>query len=307
MFPLVSIIVPTCNGARYILSALQSAIKQTYRPIEIVVSDDASSDGTVALIQRAVKTADVSCRIFAHKPEGMVENWNFCVCQAKGEFIKFLFQDDILEPECVEKMMGVVQERPSVGMVFCQRNLLGEEDYLPLDFVVDPLFKPGRQHIHTHWKHLDRYQTGLSLLGDPHLFHSYYNNVGEPSCVMLRRDVFDRVGFFDVSYCQAVDIEFWLRVMLCYDVGFVNQALAGFRVHSTQQTFKNEISGKAREDWDRFFHWVYTGPVRAYLHPKVRFMIERRCSMKGLLRETEKSVMCKVFDLLRRLRLRCGL
>src|SRR2546423_8587516 len=90
--PLVSVCIPTFNGARWIKESLNSALAQSYRPLEIIIIDDASTDETVKVL-RSFK--DDRIRLFVNEQRlGLACNWNRCVELARGEFIKFLFQDD---------------------------------------------------------------------------------------------------------------------------------------------------------------------------------------------------------------------
>ncbi len=98
--PLVSICIPTFNGARWIRECLTSALAQSYQPIEILVVDDGSTDGTVELVQ---SLKDERTRVIVNEQnQGMVHCWNKCIELARGEFVKFLFQDDVLYPDCTE-------------------------------------------------------------------------------------------------------------------------------------------------------------------------------------------------------------
>src|SRR5690606_24488463 len=89
-FPLVSICIPTYNGAAYIAEALESAIHQTYPHLEIVVSDDASTDATLAIVERFKSKTHIPVSVYHHVPKGIGANWNHCVKQANGAYIKFL-------------------------------------------------------------------------------------------------------------------------------------------------------------------------------------------------------------------------
>src|SRR5713226_3435146 len=104
--PLVSICIPTFNAARWIKDCLGSALAQTYAPLEVLIIDDASTDETVELIR---SIADERIRLLVNEQNiGLTRNWNRCIEMSCGDFIKFLFHDDILYPDCVEKMIQVL-------------------------------------------------------------------------------------------------------------------------------------------------------------------------------------------------------
>jgi glycosyltransferase involved in cell wall biosynthesis len=103
--PLVSIIVCTYNSSEYILEALESAKKQTYKNIELIISDDASKDNTVEICRQwLLKNKDRFVRIellMVEKNTGVVRNANRSFNAARGQWIKFLPADDILLENCI--------------------------------------------------------------------------------------------------------------------------------------------------------------------------------------------------------------
>ncbi|MDT8416132.1 MAG: glycosyltransferase family A protein, partial [Flavobacteriaceae bacterium] len=121
---LVSICIPTYNGAAYLAEALESAIGQTYPHLEIVVSDDASTDDTLEIVESFKQKTQLPIRAFHHTPSGIGANWNHCMQKAQGEYIKFLFQDDVLMPDCVEKMVAAAEKHPQAGMIGSKRVFL---------------------------------------------------------------------------------------------------------------------------------------------------------------------------------------
>lgn len=90
MSPLVSICIPTFNGAAFIEEAMESALSQTYSNLEIVVSDDHSSDETITKIESFRNQTKIPIFIYHHEPHGIGANWNYCVSKAHGDYIKFL-------------------------------------------------------------------------------------------------------------------------------------------------------------------------------------------------------------------------
>jgi len=96
--PLISIIIPACNAASFIESAIKSAIDQTYRPLEIIVVDDGSNDGTADIVELMIIP---EVRLFRQQNTGVSEARNRGVQEAKGEWIVFLDADDLLLPDCL--------------------------------------------------------------------------------------------------------------------------------------------------------------------------------------------------------------
>src|SRR5215468_6023153 len=98
MRPKVSVCIPTYNGAAYLSECLESVMRQTFAAIEILIVDDGSSDSSASIAQQYTR-ADKRIRLFVNKKHlGLVSNWNHRVDLASREWIKFVFQDDILAP-----------------------------------------------------------------------------------------------------------------------------------------------------------------------------------------------------------------
>lgn len=248
--PLVSICIPTYNGAIYISEAMKSAICQTYRPLEIIVSDDESNDNTIDIVKTFIAHTDIPIVIYSHIPTVIGDNWNNCVKNSNGEYIKFLFQDDIIDFDCVEELVKPAVENKNVGLVFCKRRILYDQNRDDLTRWVS-LYG----HLHESWSNLKQIQDGRLLLKDENLLNTPINKVGEPTAVLIKRIVFAKVGYFSLHLQQNLDIEFWYRLMPFFNVAFVNKDLATFRLHDNQATAIN--SKKNINDNSHFQKQIY--------------------------------------------------
>lgn len=261
-YPLISICIPTYNGARFIREAMDSAIAQTYRPLEIIISDDDSKDETSEIIKTYIDKTDIPIQIYHHNPAGIGANWNNCVKNSKGDYIKFLFQDDLLEPECVEKLMDVAIRDHEIGLVFCKRKILyDQENNQHLEWT------SKFSDLHKHWTNLLPLQSGKALLKDAKLLLSPINKVGEPVTVILHKKVFSTIGYFNKTLKQDLDSEFWYRVFSKYKVAFVDEYLATFRLHSEQATSINRIYRQS--DYEQYSNLIYKHCYK-HLHPEVK-------------------------------------
>jgi glycosyltransferase involved in cell wall biosynthesis len=92
---LISICIPTYNGENYILEALNSIKNQSYKNIEVIISDDNSNDKTLEICEKFKSEVDFPVYIYNHLPNGIGSNWNNCILKSKGDYIQFLFQDDL--------------------------------------------------------------------------------------------------------------------------------------------------------------------------------------------------------------------
>src|SRR6266850_1984932 len=262
--PLVSICIPTRNGEKWIRESIRSALSQTYSSLEILVVDDCSTDATVAVV-RSLKDDRVRVAI-NDENQGLAGNWNECVRQAKGEFIKFLFQDDAFYPECTERMMQLFAVQPQLGLVFTRRDLIIETD-APADLARE--IRANYTDPHLRFDNVSEVNNGRDLFVQ-HLDRRLYQScIAEPPSTLIRKEVFRRLGLFNTRMHQACDIEMWLRIMFFYDVGFVDEKLLIFRVHGKSATASNRLTRRA--EYDRF--WLLEGllhhPEIAGAHPEI--------------------------------------
>ncbi len=206
--------------------------------LEVLVIDDASSDETVSIAREyAARDSRVSVQVNSQRL-GLVQNWNRAVSSAKGEWIKLLFQDDLLAPTCLEKMTAV---KDSV-MVVCDRALDvadsatdSTENYIAGLPTMDELFGGGLA--------VSNDQICEALVKHPGV-----NFFGEPSAMLLHRTVFERFGDFNSGMIQLCDLEFWARVASQVGMGRVREELATFRIHGKSASSVNYDTRQFQKD-----------------------------------------------------------
>ena len=202
--PLVSICVPTYNGGTYLTECLDSALAQSFRDVEILLVDDASTDDTVP-IARSYARRDPRIRIAENERNlGLVENWNRTVNLAQGQWIKFLHQDDRLEPDCVARMLDAAT--PGVDLVATRRHVL---------FAPDTSEEVKRLYLlHVSHHDLARYFPGQTYISPKEFAEVLLrvpdgNCIGEPTATLVRRSAFARYGYFKPELVMLCDWEYW--------------------------------------------------------------------------------------------------
>jgi glycosyltransferase involved in cell wall biosynthesis len=219
--PTVSILIPTYNYARYLPDAIESVLGQDFSDLEVVIVDDCSRDDSAEVIQRY---AGLDPRIRFHlnrRNLGLVANWNFCLAQARGRYIKFLFGDDLFgSPRTVSTLVALMESQPSVVLATSARRVI-DADARPVAL----------------WDHLGRagVYPGRAII--TRCLAENRNLIGEPSAVLFRRE--DAARGFNPRYRQWVDLEMWLHLLERGDLGYSPEPLCCFRQHEQQQTVVN--------------------------------------------------------------------
>jgi glycosyltransferase involved in cell wall biosynthesis len=126
---MVSIVIPCYNDGKYLLEAVESARRQSYRSIEIIVSDDASTDEkTLALLHDLHENAKDVKVLFSEKNSGPAAARNRAIKEARGEYILPLDADDKIASTYVQKAIEIMRQSSDVGIVYCNAALFGEKN-----------------------------------------------------------------------------------------------------------------------------------------------------------------------------------
>ena len=241
--PLVSICIPTYNRADYAEAAVRSALSQTYEPIEVLVSDDCSDDGSY---ERLLGIGDPRLHVERNaRRRGQVSNRNTVLSRARGQLIKFLDDDDLLEPHCVIEMVNIFGQDPEVGLVFCPRKIIvggdaGDESIQSWQRV--------NGAVHLRFSCLKAINDGRELFRELLTDEFRRNWIGEPTAVMVSQAHLRRTGGFSTHVRQLVDLDLWARILPHCRVGFVSEELVSYRVGHVSASKQNNMTERAWVD-----------------------------------------------------------
>ncbi|VXD21542.1 Glycosyl transferase, family 2 (fragment) [Planktothrix serta PCC 8927] len=277
--PLVSILIPTYNGEGFLSKAIQSALDQTYPNLEIIISDDGSTDETVKIAKAFQENSLIPYRIITHSKYGLVKNLNFCIQQAQGKYLKFIFQDDWLEPKCIEEMVNLAEQDPEIGLVFSPRQVV-IDPHSKSDLICQSAYK-GAINLHQKWSDLKPIQSGQDLLSDPNCLIGGLNKIGEPTTVLILKQVFEELGGFDFQLQQLLDVDMWLRIMGRYKIAFVDQTLSYLLIHKQQQTQVNIAQQENYKDYERLYLKLLQDSSYAFLNPSLKRMILQKALLNS--------------------------
>lgn len=218
--PSVSIIMPVHGTEKFLAQAVQSVLDQTFDDFELIVLDD-ESPGDPAGVLAAFH--DPRIRYLRHDNRGPAYTRNRGVRESRGRYIAFLDSDDAWVPDKLAKQVEVFRTRRDVDVVYTQRITM-DEDGAETDG-----FRPR-------------------LHGGFILQEIYVDNCICMSSAMLRREVFNIVGFIDENLRMSEDFDFWLRVAAGHRFEAIGEPLVRYRVHSGQVS--RDVGERVRVVWE---------------------------------------------------------
>ena len=238
----VSIVIPTHNRAQLLKAAIESALAQTYPNFEIVVIDDASDDETSQIV-RAFDSDRI--RYIRKHHSGAPDTRNRGIREARGEFILWLDDDDLLLPSALESQVRVAQANPSADVIF-GRHIKFDHATGEILGVLNPKdwsFKPEM------------------------LFNGLLGACPIPNPgTLVRRNAYQEIGEYNLSFSRAHDYEFWSRAVAKLTFVKNHAVLCRCHLHVTNmstgqfidQSFESLIvrSMVVRYGFDRLFPWL---------------------------------------------------
>jgi glycosyltransferase involved in cell wall biosynthesis len=203
--PLVSIILPTYNGSRYLREAIDSCLAQTYRNWELIIVDDSSHDATPEIIAEYV-ARDPRIRSIRHQiNKKLPRALNTGHAAAKGSYLMWTSDDNRFLPAAIEEMTSFLEEHPTVGLVYADCVLIDEAGRYLRDYPAQPASKLA-----------------------------YMNPLGP--CFLYRRSVYETVGAYDADVFLAEDYEYWLRTYRQFELAPLHKILYEYRWHDDSLT-----------------------------------------------------------------------
>lgn len=235
MIPVISVCIPTYNGSTYLRECLDSITNQTFTDYEILIVDDNSEDKTVEIVKE-YQSKDSRIRLVENKENiGLVKNWNKCIDLAKGEWIKFVFQDDFLHRNCLAKMFSYTSKK--IGLIYCQREFLFEQGIPNSKKKESYKYLSILEGVFSHSEYISPEEYCNEVLN----FINYpgFNLIGEPTVVMIHRSIFQKFGNFNANFVQICDEEFWTRVAIHTGLIYIQEKLVTFRIHNKSVSLNN--------------------------------------------------------------------
>ncbi len=204
----VSVVIPIYNGQKYIEETVRSVINQTYADLEVICIIDGTKDASESMID---KMNDPRIRILEQENRGATYTRNRGLSLATGEFILFLDQDDVIEPDFIESAVREIVRTGSTGVAVNGYRIDAAGR------VIRRIYRINKPKL-----------TLKSLLKG--------NQLCTSSQVLLKRETLAAIGGFDVSADQADDWDMWIRHARSGKLVFLDRYLLKYRLHDANQS-----------------------------------------------------------------------
>ena len=265
MQPRVSIVIPVMNGMPYIMEAVASALSGSLKEIEVVISDNASDDGTSEYLQSLSDSRLIVIR--QPKRVSASENWNIVTCAAKGDYVKLLCADDTISRDCLSNQLDAAQQ-PDVVLVSSRRKIVNDSGKTVIK-------KHGLFFLHGKLDGKKAVKRSIA---------TGTNQFGEPASVLFERSVLFSCLPWDSTHPATVDLDMYSRVLLHGKFVGLKTIDATFRItnNSWSQTIGDKHSKQFNEWLLNYYStkgseiskfWIVTGLVASKLNMRLRGVV----------------------------------
>jgi len=266
--PMVSIMIPTYNRPGLFQETLKSVCAQHYMPMEILICDNSTNDDTENLMKNFQADARVHYRR-NYQAKTKAENFHPFESWAKGDYLQWLMDDDLLAPDKIDKMARALTEHPEVTLVTSRRGIIdGAGRTLPNKY-------EGILSFSGEYAILDGATVAKLLLS------STLNFIGEPSAVLFRRQ--DLKNHYWQAQCRGYrvisDIVMWLELLQKGKCLIFRDPLSYYRRHSGQEGQQAGTVLLSRIEWQRLGEEIYSKRIFGYSLPEYQQLCQ------GLYRE----------------------
>jgi glycosyltransferase involved in cell wall biosynthesis len=241
--PKISVIIPSYNHAKFVRETIDSVLSQSFRDLEVVVTDDHSSDATAQEV-RAISDARV---LFAELPHnsGVCVAANASIKRSTGEYLATLSSDDLFLPGKLERQANFLDAHSDVGAVFGYPKFIGGSGR-PLD------------DAETFYGGVFRVRNRPREQWLKHLF--LHGNMFCSSTALIRRSCLDAIGVLNPALAQVPDLELWVRLLKRYQIHVMEEPVAAFRVLDEQKN-----ASAPRPEGIVRLHWELRKVLEHYL------------------------------------------
>jgi len=232
--PTVSVIMPAYNGERFIREALDSVLAQTFKDFEIIVVNDGSTDGTLAILKEYKRKHPKKFRYFSQKNAGISAARNCAIGTACSDLIAFIDHDDLWSPDKLARQVPLF--KGDVGLVYSNANIIDSRGKIA------------------------KLEVSYSRFCRGNIFHKLLRGNFIPmSSVIVSKVALDDVSWFNPEYKMSEEYDLWLRIARKYSADYVPAALASYRLHGGNMS--RNVEKFAEEDIRLLKYWLARGAI----------------------------------------------
>jgi glycosyltransferase involved in cell wall biosynthesis len=215
--PLVTIAIPTFNRASWLKGCVESALSQTYENIEVLVSDNGSTDGTPDLLKRL---SHPKLRVVRQQTNiGLIANWNACLAEAKGDYILILSDDDRIETEALQRCIQLTRIDPQLSIVVALCDQRDGNGHKVWDAAVS-------RKLHTGiWQ-------GSDILTE----YLQWRISTKMCTILLRTNEVRACGGFPPDLPHVADMAVVARLLFKGSSGLINECCGSYGIHNSRET-----------------------------------------------------------------------
>ncbi len=262
----VTILIPTYEPKPdQLKKAIETVLSQTCTEWELFIQDDASQANVFEMVAPYLEDQRITFRR-SEERMGLAGNWNVCSKLGDSEYVQFLFQDDWWEPNYLSTAIEALDLFPNAGFVTMRHRYACEDTPANIQqsyqSVLDYRSKWLHEGLINGKKFLPFWMSNLMRK----------NVIGEPSFVMMKRSLMDRLGKFRDDLPQCVDVEYWVRAMQQKDFVVCEKDVGAFRVHAGAESARNRKRMRGKTDLIKILlMYCLADPVLLFQVIKARF------------------------------------
>lgn len=245
--PKVTVIIPNFNHGRFLEKRIQSVLNQTYQDFEVIYIDDASTDDSNEIFSKFEGDKRIRTVYNTNNSGIPFRQWNKGVRMAKGEYIWMAESDDYADERFLEQLVERLDKSPTVGLAYCQSwridefdNIIGSWEEWTADLDQK---RWKRDYVNNGRDECIRYQI-------------MKNTIPNASAVLIRRSIYEKVGYADESMKFGGDWLMWIKMLLISDIAFLAEPLNYFRRHPETVMKRTVLTGIEQEEAYRILRYV---------------------------------------------------